>query len=374
MDLGRHGVAGGVGERSPWCGARAGDRHPVGGATVTSVFEEEIRSQGRLLASRDDAGRRAADVAAASWEGVTHVVVAGRGSSDHAAVFFQYLAGRELGLLVALATPSLYGGGRTIGLRGAGVLAISQSGRSPGLAEVIGQANSQGRPSVVVTNASDSPLARASRSVIDLAVGVERAVASTKTFSATWQVAVHLVGSLRQRPLEAVDLLAPSVDGVATWALEAAWPLSMLDAPRGITVIGRGVGYAVALEVALKIREVAGVRAEAFSVADFLHGPLGAEGDGATLIVVMTSDLAVELAAEVVEAARRTGMSTVVLRAENSASVGAHVDIELPVRGPDWQVGLAEVVAGQALALRLGERRQRSIDSPPGLSKVTLTA
>ncbi|MGC8510018.1 MAG: SIS domain-containing protein [Acidimicrobiales bacterium] len=341
---------------------------------MTSAFEEEIRSQGRLLASRDDAGRRAADVAAASWEGVTHVVVAGRGSSDHAAVFFQYLAGREVGLLVALATPSLYGGGRAIGLRGAGVLAISQSGRSPGLAEVVGQANAQGRPTVVVTNEPDSPLAHASRSVIDLAVGVERAVASTKTFSATWQAAVHLVGSLRQRSLEAVELLAPSVDEVATWALATAWPLSMLDAPRGITVIGRGIGYAVALEIALKIREVAGVRAEAFSVADFLHGPLGADGDGATLVVVMTSDLAVELAAEVVGAARRTGMSTVALRAGDSSNVGAHVDIELPVRGPDWQVGLAEVVAGQALALRLGERRQRSIDSPPGLSKVTLKA
>jgi glucosamine--fructose-6-phosphate aminotransferase (isomerizing) len=339
-----------------------------------SAFEEEIRSQGRLLASRDDAGRRAADAAAASWENVTHVVVAGRGSSDHAAVFFQYLAGRELGLLVALATPSLYGGERTISLRGAGVLAISQSGRSPGLAEVIGEATAQQRPTVVMTNALDSPLARTSNYVIDLAVGPERAVASTKTFSATWQSVVHLVGSLRRRPLDAEERLASSVDEVAKWALETPWPLSTLDAPRGITVIGRGVGYAVAMEVALKIREVAGVRAEAFSVADFLHGPLGAEGDGATLIMVMTSNLSRELAVEVVAAARRTGMSTVAVRAADSTDVGAHVDIELPVRGPDWLVGLAEVVAGQALALRLGERRQRSIDSPPGLRKVTLTA
>ena len=345
-----------------------------GGACVMSVFEEEIRSQGRLLSSREDAGRRAANTAARSWEGVTHVVVAGRGSSDHAAIFFQYLAGRELGLLVALATPSLYGGERSIGLRGAGVLAISQSGRSPGIAEVIGEANTQGCPTVTITNAPDSPLAYASTRVIDLAVGRERAVASTKTFSATWQAVVQLVGSLGRSQLDEDGVLAQSVGETAQWALEAAWPLAVLDAPRGVTVIGRGVGYPVALEIALKIREVAGVRAEAFSVADFLHGPLGAEGRDATLVVVMTSDLSLELAVQVVDAARRMGMSTISLRGVNSADVGAHDDIELPVQGPDWLVGLAEVVAGQVLALRLGERRHRPIDSPPGLSKVTLSA
>ncbi len=341
---------------------------------MTSVFEDEIRSQGRLLANREDGGRRDAIMAARSWEGITHVVVAGRGSSDHAAVFFQYLAGREVGLLVALATPSLYAGERSIDLRGAGVLAISQSGRSPGLVELVDQANAQGRPTVVMTNSLDSPLAQSSSFVIDLAVGPERAVASTKTFAATWHSVIQLVGELRQRPFDGDVRLAPVIDQVAEWATATTWPLAALDAPRGITVIGRGVGYSVAREIALKIREVAGIRAESFSVADYLHGPLGAEGDGATLVVVMTSDLSHELAVHVVDAARRTGMTTIALRGGDSVPVGAHDDVEVPVRGPDWLEGLAHVVVGQVLALRLGERRQRVIDSPPGLTKVTLTA
>ena len=350
------------------------DGSASGDQGVVTTFEEEIRSQGRWLENRSAVGRLSSDVAADTWGSITHVVAAGRGSSDHAAVLFQYLAGRELGSLVALATPSLYGGEQSIDLRGAGVLAISQSGRTPGLVEVVNQARAQGRPTVVMTNAPSSELARVGDCVIDLAVGPERAVASTKTFSATWHAVVQLVGSLRQGALDGEELLPSSVDEVANWALGTAWPMAVLDAPRGITVIGRGVGYAVALEIALKVREVAGIRAEAFSVADYLHGPLGAVGDGSTLLVALTSEFSQELAAHVVDTARRIGMMTVSLHGAGSSTIGAHVDIEMPVRGPDWLVGLGEVIVGQVLALRLGERRHRVSDAPPGLAKVTLTA
>jgi glucosamine 6-phosphate synthetase-like amidotransferase/phosphosugar isomerase protein len=108
---------------------------------MTTVFEEEIRSQGDVLRRRAELGMQQARDAAASWSDVNYALVAARGSSDNAAVFFQYLAGQELGLLVALATPSLFDGETSIGLDGAGVLAVSQSGRTPGLVEVVERAN-----------------------------------------------------------------------------------------------------------------------------------------------------------------------------------------------------------------------------------------
>ncbi len=114
---------------------------------VATAFESEFLSQGELLNERAKAGRLAAERAARSVdEGVTHLVIAARGSSDSAALYLQYLLGQELGLLAALATPLLYADPLGINLTGALVMGISQSGQSPGVVSVLAAARAQGRP------------------------------------------------------------------------------------------------------------------------------------------------------------------------------------------------------------------------------------
>ncbi|MGH9019506.1 MAG: SIS domain-containing protein, partial [Acidimicrobiales bacterium] len=243
------------------------------------------------MAARAERGAAQARDAASALAGVDYALVAARGSSDNAARFFQYLAGQRLGLTVALAAPSLFEFGHAMGLAGAGVVAISQSGRTPGMVDVVAQARSQSRPTVVVTNDVASVLAGASDHVINLAVGEERAVASSKTFAATWHALAQLVEAIDARPLEGMDELPGVVGRIAAWALDEPLPLDALDVDGGLTVVGRGVGYAVAAEASLKIREVAGLRAEAFAAADYLHGPIGADGHGATLLLCVTEEL-----------------------------------------------------------------------------------
>jgi len=341
---------------------------------MTTVFEEEIRAQGGILRRRADVGREQARQVSATWSDVEYVLVAARGSSDNAAVFFQYLAGQELGLLVALATPSLYEGDRLIGLRGAGVLAISQSGRTPGLVQVIEQARSQGRPNAALTNDTSSPLANVSELLIDLRAGPERAIASTKTFSTSWQALAQLVAAVKGESLEGLDDLPDAVDRVATWALASPLPTSLLNVEGGLTVVGRGVGQAVAAEIALKIREVTGIRSEAYSAPDYLHGPIGADGEGSTLLLVVTDEMTDGVSAELLEECRRFGMRTVVLRPPDRSTVTCDGEIVLVESMPNWCLGLGEVIVGQVLALRLGELRGRPIDTSPGLNKITLSA
>ncbi|MGA7834875.1 MAG: SIS domain-containing protein [Acidimicrobiales bacterium] len=341
---------------------------------MTTVFEEEIRVQAQLLSERAVQGAIEAARVAEVFRGVEYALVAARGSSDNAAVFFQYLAGQELGLVVALAAPSLYEGDRTMGLAGAGVLAISQSGRTPGLVNVMEQAVAQDRPHAVITNDVGSPLAIVSANVIGLRAGAERAIASTKTFSTTWHALAQLVEALKGSPLEGLESLPDVVGRTAEWALSGDLPTSLLDVDGGLTVVGRGVGQAVAAEIALKIREVTGIRAEAFSAADFLHGPIGAGGEGSTLLLVVTSEMTDAVANELVSECRRFGMRTVVLRAEDRTEVSGDADIVVTEAMANWCLGLAEVIVGQALSLRLGERRGRPIDTAPGLKKVTLSA
>src|ERR1035437_9339812 len=341
---------------------------------MTTIFEEEIRSQGAILRRRAETGMDQAERVAATWDDIAYALVAARGSSDNGAIFFQYLAGQELGLLVALAAPSLFEGALPIGLAGSGVLAISQSGRSPGMAQVLEQAQRQHCPSATITNDVTSPLAMGSQLLIDLAAGPERAIASTKTFSATWHAAAQLVCALKGMALEGRDELPEMVERVAEWALATELPTTLLNAEHGLTVVGRGIGFAVASEISLKIREVTGIRSESYAAADYVHGPIGADGSGSTLLLAVTDEMTDALCREVLDACRETGMRTVVLRPpERDALVGDDV-IVLPESMPNLSLGLGEVIVGQVLALRLGELRHRPIDTSPRLNKVTLSA
>jgi glucosamine--fructose-6-phosphate aminotransferase (isomerizing) len=341
---------------------------------MTTIFEEEIRSQGDILRRRAELGEQQTRDAALSWRDVDYALVAARGSSDNAAAFFQYLAGRELGLVVALATPSLFQDESSMKLDGAGVVAISQSGKSPGMLEVIRTAKLQGRPNVIFTNDANSALALEGDSVVELFAGAERAIASTKTFSTSCHALAQFVSALSEKALPGLESLPDVIDRTADWALSSAFPTSLLNAPRGLTVVGRGIGYAVAAEIALKIREVTGVRCEAYSAPDYLHGPIGADGDGATLLVVVTDEMEDEIAASLVAQCTERGMRTVILRSAEHPSQASDADIMLPETMDNWCLGLALVVVGQVLSLRLGELRGRPIDTAPGLNKVTLTA
>jgi glucosamine--fructose-6-phosphate aminotransferase (isomerizing) len=341
---------------------------------MTTLFEQEIRSQGSILHGRAERGREQAERVAESWRGVSYALVAARGSSDNAAVFFQYLAGRELGLVVALATPSLYDDETAMGLDGAGVLAVSQSGRTPSLVAVLERATALGRPNAAVTNDPTSPLASVAERVIELGAGPELAVAASKTFSSTWHALAQLVEALKGAALEGLDDLPDLVERAATWALEISLPIEAMNADAGLTVVGRGIGQSVAAEVALKIREVAGIRSESFAAPDFLHGPIGAGGVGSTLLLVVTEELSDAVANELLDESRLVGMRTVVLRTPERARFASDEEIVLSESAPNWAVGLAQVVVGQALALRLGELRGRPIDTAVGLKKITLSA
>jgi glucosamine--fructose-6-phosphate aminotransferase (isomerizing) len=341
---------------------------------MTTNFEMEIRAQGQALATRAPRSQELALLTRDLWREANYLLVAARGSSDNAAQYFQYLVGQHTGRVVALATPSLYENGRELRMPGAGVLAISQSGRSPGIVEVVSAARNQGRPVVAITNSMDSPVAQQCNLAIGLEVGPELAIASTKTFTATAQTLAHIASALGDSPLPEIDRFATYVDSVVEFALAAELPLELLNVERGFTVVGRGVGFGAAAEIALKIREVTGIKAESYSAADFVHGPIGADGENAALVVLVTDEMSDELVAKLLNECSAKGMGTVVIRPPQRQGFSANAEIVLPEQTPNWLTPMGYVVIGQILALRLGSLRGRPIDTAPGLAKVTLIA
>jgi glucosamine--fructose-6-phosphate aminotransferase (isomerizing) len=182
----------------------------------------------------------------------------------------------------------------------------------------------------------------------------------------------QVVSALGGSELAGLDELPDVVERVVEATLATTLPLAQLDAPRGLTVVGRGIGAAVAAEISLKVREVTGIRAEGYAASDFAHGPIGADGDGTTLLLVVSEEMTDRLCELTIEGCRRSGMVIVVLRPRSRRSFASDAEIVIDEDLPNWSFGLASVVVGQVLALRLGERRGRPIDHSPGLSKVTL--
>jgi glucosamine--fructose-6-phosphate aminotransferase (isomerizing) len=150
---------------------------------------------------------------------------------------------------------------------------FSQSGQSPDLVDSLRLLRTRGALSISLVNAEDSPLEAACEFHVPLCAGPELSVAATKSFIAT------LSASAADRPLEPGGRLLQAHRALPDGLREAArqdWS-NAIDALRDcqrLMVIGRGAGFAIAQEAALKLKETSAIQAEAFSSAEVRHGPM----------------------------------------------------------------------------------------------------
>ncbi|WP_186418481.1 SIS domain-containing protein [Bosea sp. CS1GBMeth4] len=298
------------------------------------------------------------------------VATCARGSSDHAATYGKYLIERTLGLPVASLGPSLasvYGG--ELDLSRAMFIAVSQSGRSPDALLLTEAARRAGALVVGFVNDEASPLAGMVDVLLPLCAGPEHSVAATKSFLATCLAFLHLVaewaqdqalsGALEQAP-EALDAA-----GSCDWRPAL---LSWRDA-RSLYVIGRGLSFGIAQEIALKFKETCRVHAEAFSAAEVLHGPLALVGPGFPALALDPGDEGSESVAAAAAAFLGLGAD---LRYAGSRA-GAGQGLPLPPGLPAALQPLAQVRAFYGAVAALARSRGLDPDCPPNLSKVTRT-
>jgi glucosamine--fructose-6-phosphate aminotransferase (isomerizing) len=311
---------------------------------------------------------------------IDYVVIAARGTSDHAAIYAQYLFGAHLRLPIALAAPSLISlYGVEPRLDRALVIGISQSGQSPDIVGAIAAARRQGAPTIAITNEPDSELAAAAEDVIDLGAGPERAVAATKTYTSELLAIALLVTAIEKRlsPIEGREAALAAVPEVLGAALatepEAAAVARHLAAHDRLIVVGRGFEYATAREFALKLKELARVSADPYSAADFLHGPLALAEPGYPVVAVAPSGAAAAdldaLLARLVE----LGVERVVISDRAEALAAATVGIRLPIGLPEWLMPIAAIIPGQLVAMHLAIARGIDPEKPRSIRKVTLT-
>ena len=297
-----------------------------------------------------------------------------RGSSDHAAAFAKWLFELVCGTPVLSHAPSIGALYHRTSQRFAGIplIAISQSGRSPDLIAAAAAIQARGGLAIGFVNDLGSPLAALSNIVIPLHAGPELGVAATKTFVASLTALLHLAAEwAADEPLRAALCTLPVLLANARrcdWS--AALPL--LDGARNVLVLGRGYTLPIAAEAALKLKEVVGIEAEAFSTAEVAHGPMTLIGSGSLVFVFAPIDAARPgVKARIDDFAARG--ARVIGCGEPHDFTAAALHLELPDASHPALAATAAILQFYTLCEALARRRGRDPDAPPFLSKVTRT-
>lgn len=305
-----------------------------------------------------------------------YVVIAARGTSDNAARYAQYLLGAHNRLQVALATPSLFSiYQQPPNLEHALVIGISQSGQSPDIVSVVAEGRKQGRPTLAITNDPESPLAKAADAVIPLHAGKEKAVAATKTYTATLTALALLSCQLsgNEEHLEQLRAVPEQMQATLTGTGPLLPRVERYRYMDRLSVIGRGYNYSTAFEAALKIRELNHVLADPYSSADFRHGPIAVIHPGYPVILVAPRGAVSEDLDDLVATLQKRGSELVVISDDDELLAKGRLAFPLPAVVPEWLTPMVAVLPGQLFAMELARAKGLNPDQPEGLSKVTET-
>lgn len=357
-------------------------QQPTGETIMRAEIIESIAVTARLIADR----RRfelIGEALAARRPAV--LVVAGRGTSDHAAIYARYLLEHALGVPVALAAASLL---TQYGVESASpqtaLIAFSQSGAGPDMIALVESARRRGALTVALTNVADSELARAAEIDASLDAGPERAVAATKSYLAEL-VGVALIAAAAARASHRDASWSAQIEGLPermaqalaaatewTGAASASRVFQALLSCNRTFVVGRGFEYSNALECALKLRETTGTFADGYSAADLLHGPIASANRDVPALILATDPKTSASVEKSAERLRSAGSPLLVI--SNGPVISQGVEQFALPKGPSGPLCTPVTgIVGLTLIEAIATGRGLDPDAPPGLTKVTKT-
>jgi glucosamine--fructose-6-phosphate aminotransferase (isomerizing) len=260
------------------------------------------------------------------------------------------------------------------------VLAVSQSGETADTLAAVRLAREQGCTALGLVNVVGSTIARDTDAGIYLHAGPEIGVASTKAF--TSQVAALALFSLHlaqlrgtisedrmREMLEALAELPDQVAGILEQADDIEAMADRLLGPENFLYLGRGYSYPVAMEGALKLKEISYVHAEGMSAAEMKHGPIALIDEEMPVVVVAPRDGAYQKVLSNVEEVRaRGGRIVAVTTGPNGLADLAEECVVVP-DAPDPLLPVLTSIPLQLLAYHIGVMRGCDVDKPRNLAK-----
>ena len=313
---------------------------------------------------------------------VRRIVMVACGTSYHAGLIGRYVIEEWARIPVEMDIASEYRYRNPVVGPGDLVIGITQSGETADTLAAMRIARERGATVLALTNIMGSQATRDSDGVLYTRAGLEVGVAATKTF--TCQVAVmallglklaelrgtlpaerraELIADMKRIP-HCIEELLSSIDGHVNEIADAHWDKEFF------LYLGRHVGLPVALEGALKLKEISYISTDAYAAGEMKHGPIALLDEATPVVVVATDSPVLEKVVSNMQEVRARGAHVVAVATEGNQMIGEHAESVLRIPSTDWMLQpLLAVIPLQLLAYRIARRRGLNVDQPRNLAK-----
>jgi len=349
--------------------------HEQADAVAETIADRTLRADGVDL---DDEGA----LDEAILRDVNRIVVVACGTSYHAGLIGRYAIEEWARIPVEMDIASEYRYRNPVVGPGDLVIGITQSGETADTLAAMRIARERGATVLALTNIMGSQATRDSDGVLYTRAGLEVGVAATKTF--TCQVAVmallglklaelrgtlpaerraELIADMKRIP-HCIEELLKSIDSHVNEIADAHWDKEFF------LYLGRHVGLPVALEGALKLKEISYIPTDAYAAGEMKHGPIALLDESTPVVTVATDSPVLDKVVSNMQEVRARGAHVVAVATEGNQMIGEHAESVLRIPSTDWMLQpLLAVIPLQLLAYRIARRRGLNVDQPRNLAK-----
>jgi glucosamine--fructose-6-phosphate aminotransferase (isomerizing) len=349
--------------------------HEQADAVADTLFDRTARGDGVDL---DEEGALDESILA----DVTRIVVVACGTAYHAGLIGRYALEEWARVPVEMDIASEYRYRNPVVGPGDLVIGISQSGETADTLAAMRLAQERGATVLAITNTRGSQATREADGVLYTRAGLEIGVAATKTF--VCQVAVmyllalrlaelrgtleparvsELVGELKRLP-HCIDQMVDRAERESQEIAKTCWDADFFF------YIGRHVGLPVALEGALKLKEISYISTDAYAAGEMKHGPIALLDDATPVVCVATRSPVLDKLVSNIQEARARGARVIAVSTEGDGDVDPHADATMTVPATDWMLQpILAVIPLQLLAYAVARNRGLNVDQPRNLAK-----
>ena len=349
--------------------------HEQADAVAETIFDRVARGTGVDL---DDVGALEESILA----GARRIVVVACGTAYHAGLIGRYALEEWARLPVEIDIASEYRYRNPVVGPGDLVIGISQSGETADTLAAMRLARERGATVLAITNTMGSQATRDADGVLYTRAGLEIGVAATKTF--VCQVAVmymlglrlaelrgtleperitELIGELKRLP-HSIDELIENCQQRTEAIAQTCWQREFF------LYIGRHIGLPVALEGALKLKEISYISTDAYAAGEMKHGPIALLDQATPVVCVATRSPVLEKLLSNIQEARARGAYLIAVTTADDGVVEPHVDATIAVPATDWMLQpILAVIPLQLLAYAIARKRGLNVDQPRNLAK-----
>ncbi|MDQ6915578.1 MAG: glutamine--fructose-6-phosphate transaminase (isomerizing) [Actinomycetota bacterium] len=349
--------------------------HEQADALAETIFDRTVREDGVDI---DEMGAIDDEL----LRGLKRIVIVACGTSYHAGLVGRYAIEEWSRVPVEMDIASEYRYRNPVVGPGDLVVGISQSGETADTLAAMRLARERGATVLAVTNVMGSQASRESDGTLFTRAGLEIGVAATKTFvcqvAAMYLLALRLaelrgtldverrrelVAGLKQLPHHVAEVIE-SVDGPVREIADDHWESDFF------LYLGRHVGLPVALEGALKLKEISYIATDAYAAGEMKHGPIALLDESTPVVCVATDSPVLEKVVSNMQEVRARGAQVVAVVTEGNEAIAAHAERTIPIPRTDWMLQpMLAVIPLQLLAYRIARHRGLNVDQPRNLAK-----